>query len=808
MKLGTKLALTILLVVLVAFAINAMVSYRALSQVALEQTTEHLVRQLNHLDEHMTQTRESGQKAVQMFANSNVVNKYLGHQDTNKRYQTFYRPMMEFFQGYQRQYPDIAEIRLILPNGYEDARSLVEYQKNQTENESSNHWFREIIQLSRPLHHQIIFHQDYQEWVLLVSSPVYNAFSKNPVAYFVVTMRLNFLKQVKDKLKEKDTYLVVSTLIGEQILGGQLPFKIAESPEYVTSLEAPYGDMKKVSTESGNTYYTAHADLDMVQVNLYVSDQHRKDIISSMAYNTIMLTFVEVSVLLIFIYWLLRRGLVYPLHQLHMATLKIAEGKYDFPTGFLPSGDLRQVAKSFKLMSSKLKHAQERLKNMAYYDELTGLYNRHMFNRLMEHCVAEAEVTGKQLALLFLDLDGFKEINDSLGHRVGDKVLITLADRLKRCVKEGAPSYGSMIDKMGNGVCRLGGDEFTMVLMTPEPEVSAEKFSELLLSTISETLIIDEHQFHLTGSVGVAIYPQHGRDVSMLLRHADTAMYAAKGAGKNAIRFYQPEMTEKAQKRHKLTNDLKSAVTNQEFYLQYQPQFSARDKSLVGVEALIRWKHPVDGFVSPAEFIPLAEESHIICDIGRWVIHESIRQFAQWRDQGLDVQRMAINISPVQFRRSDLVAQITEAIVEYQVPAKHVELEITESALMSDVDNTLTLLSDLQAMGCRLSLDDFGTGYSSFSMLKDLPVNQLKIDQHFVRNVSRSVADQQIISAMIVIAKILQLETVAEGVETSTEFGHLSGMGCDIIQGYYLGKPMHPDELSALIQSVSEPNDY
>ncbi len=441
------------------------------------------------------------------------------------------------------------------------------------------------------------------------------------------------------------------------------------------------------------------------------------------------------------------------------------------------------------------KRAEERVHRLAYFDTLTGLPNRQLFQQQLSHAIERAQARETKVAALYVDLDNFKRINDTLGHNFGDVVLQTIADRLDRCIRNDDCVIRPDSDDADLRLARLGGDEFVAILQdlecTEDAVVVAERIRVELMRPVEHL----GHEFVVTSSIGVSVYPDDGEDLDTLLRNADVAMYQAKNAGRNSVRFYSGTMSLVSLERLELENSLRYALQRDELELHYQPKIDLATGRVSGFEALLRWQHPERGDVPPATFIPLAEECGLITALGEWLLARACSQARDWRDRFGGHPSIAVNISSQQFFHSDVAEVVLKAIFDMGLEASALQLELTETILMHDVQQTVQTLNRLKNAGVTLAMDDFGTGYSSLSYLKRLPLDILKIDRSFVSELENNSDDAAICAAIIAMAHSLDLVVVAEGVETQQQLEYLRAQGCDEIQGFVISKPLTPAEL-------------
>jgi diguanylate cyclase (GGDEF)-like protein len=423
---------------------------------------------------------------------------------------------------------------------------------------------------------------------------------------------------------------------------------------------------------------------------------------------------------------------------------------------------------------------------LADRDALTGLANRKALRERLQERLAAAARTGAATAVLYVDLDRFKAVNDTLGHPIGDALLRKVAERFKSALRG------------GDVVARIGGDEFAVIQSDAPQPAAATALATRLVDLIGRAYAIEGHMLHIGASVGVAIAPGDGYEPDVLLKNADLALYRAKGEGRGCYRFFEPGMDERMQARRSMEIDLRRALALKQLELVYQPQFDLASNAIVGFEALIRWHHPTRGVVSPDDFIPLAEEIGVITAIGEWVLRAACKQAATW-PASLSI---AVNLSPAQFRGGKLLETVTSALAQAHLPAERLELEITEGALLDNTDAVLSLLNGLRELGVAVSMDDFGTGYSSLAYLQKFPFDKIKIDQCFVRGIDVHSDRRAILRAVISLASTLGMKTIAEGVETDAELACIRTEGCDEVQGYLTGRPMLAEAATALIEST------
>jgi diguanylate cyclase (GGDEF)-like protein len=445
-------------------------------------------------------------------------------------------------------------------------------------------------------------------------------------------------------------------------------------------------------------------------------------------------------------------------------------------------------------LTEQVQDVKDNLEHLVHHDVLTDLPNRTLLQDRLGQAIELARRQGRRLAVMSMDLDQFKHINDSLGHAVGDQLLQSVARRLVGSVRQ------------SDTVSRQGGDEFVLLLPYIERAEDAMLSAQKVLAALAPPHHIDGHELHISASIGISIYPEDGQDAETLIKNADSAMYHAKENGRDNYKFFEQSMNVRAVERQFIEASLRHALERQEFVLHYQPKINLLSGAIVGVEALIRWQHPQRGWVLPAQFVPIAEDCGLILPIGRWVLREACRQARAWQDAGLPPITIAANTSALEFRARDFLENVRMTLEESRLEPRYLELELTESVLMRDAEATGSLLRALAGLGIKLAVDDFGTGYSSLSYLRQFPIDTLKIDQSFVSRMSHNPDDAAIVSAVISMAKALRLHVIAEGVETAEQLAFLLAQHCDEGQGYFFGRPMAAEALAVLLQTGVSPS--
>ncbi len=474
--------------------------------------------------------------------------------------------------------------------------------------------------------------------------------------------------------------------------------------------------------------------------------------------------------------------------DISLSVLKDDNGLIDGYIGYIQ--DISKQKETQKLLAEQTR----KLRHQAHHDTLTNLPNRTLFQDRLTQCIIHAKRNKQKFSLLFIDLDQFKKINDTLGHDIGDKVLIQTAKRLKKVLRE------------EDTLSRLGGDEFTVILRDIASIQDASTVAQKIIDALNSPICIDAHDLHVTSSIGISIYPDDATTESNLIKYADIAMYKAKDEGRNNFQFYSPEMTAVAFERVVMESSLRTAIKEEQFVVYYQPQINPKTDIIVGMEALVRWKHPHLGIVSPQKFIPIAEESNLIIGIDKLVMKQAFEQFVKWYKMGLNPGRLSLNLAIKQLEKEDFLSTLFYTMAEMHFKTTWLELEITEGQVMQNPEASIEKLNKIHEMGIEIAIDDFGTGYSSLSYLKKLPLDKLKIDQSFVKDIPDDEDDAAITKAIIALGKSLNLTLIAEGVEDALQRDFIVKNGCDLIQGYFYHRPLPAEEIETLLSTqISHP---
>lgn len=836
MKLQQKLFLAI-----VPALVAAMLSLASMVYAQLRQTSEtELIHQIDLLENQiLNQTNavvDTAMANARLFANSNLIERYVRNTDEAERYELMQPALLRQFFSYRQSFPSYNEIQLLLPDGYEDTRLADMSKANFTDEEATSEFFESMRTTLDE--HYVAFVTDlddgsevFKVGYRMIFDNINESWSENSSSlfgYLVVTVDVDSIESfIKQQRIGESGYLfltdghgrVVShpstSIIGSSVDGFKdLISFIGEENNTSTKRDMSSNDTQLYKTKGHNVNLTHAIKL---HDNLFLISSLPESELVSLSRELAMSTAIITAILTVFItffLWLIMRALILrPMAALQRTAVAIGNGNFDVTCELTNkrTDEIGELESAFFNMNTKLSASMQELQQshaqieqLAYIDSLTKLPNRRSISNALQTAIGDSCRHGSSLAVMFLDLDEFKRINDLLGHETGDELLQEVAARLLCCVAGCEKRWATASREHSirrYHVARLGGDEFVILALDLPDTSHATKIAAQVIDSLSEPVTLGNQQFSIGCSIGIALYPQHAQDVEGLFKCSDMAMYDVKRKSKNSYRLYDDEIRIQAQAMVRVESDLHLAIERNEFFLVYQPQVCTKTLRTIGAEALIRWQHPDRGLVSPDAFIAVSEATGLIGPIGEWVIDRACQQWRLWKDENLQPPRISVNISPRQFSLYNIVEVVQNALEASQVPAQYLEIEITESCMMEATDEVINALQALRSSGVRVAMDDFGTGYSSLSALTTLPIDTLKIDRSFVTDVSNNTENAYVISAVLRLASDLGLETVAEGVETEQEKMFLIDNGCDILQGYLLSKPLPVREASLWLKN-------
>jgi diguanylate cyclase len=811
LRLQSKIIAVLVPLVVVPLLTMGWISYRQLQETTEHQTLVEMRAKLEQLRQQLDDEVDHAVADVRLFANAALLRQYLLSGDENERYTLLQSPLLRQFAGYHEAHPQYYEIRVLAPDGEEDARYARPGLGNARENEARMPYFR-ALRKSKGVYKSFFHNPDNGEVSLLVGRPIgLRGIEQDPIAapevlrgYLAVTVDIGRVEPlIKASRIGQTGWMFLTDERGKVLFHGKDGEKGKVVPE---ALFAPLRQLAQAGDAA--SAYSARDLLYLgmpVQKQLYLfaalpqaeltgASRRLGVIVAAITFGAILLTVVSLLAYL-------KYALVRPVQALARTAREIGAGILVHRLPVHTRDELGELASAFQDMSTNLAASNERVHFLAYHDTLTHLPNRLMFNEYLARAFAFAKRSGQRLALLFLDVDNFKRINDTLGHQTGDRLLEQVAKRLSSCLRTEDCLSRSDGETGEDTVARLGGDEFTFILPNIKHPHVAASVAARIQTELAKPFRIDQHEVFVTSSIGISIYPEDAQDAQTLVSNADVAMFHAKKRGKNNYQYYARSMNIAAFEKLTLEGELRKAIERDEFVLYYQPLFDCRTERILGVEALVRWQHPERGLVPPDQFIPLAEESGLIVPLGEWVLRTACTQMKTWHDQGLDPICVSVNLSSVQFRNQRVDQQLAQILRETQLAPQHLVLEITESALMQAEEEVADMLVAAKALGVRISLDDFGTGYSSLSYLRRFPIDNIKIDRSFVQDIISNQSNAAITKAIIALAHGLGLSVTAEGVEHQDEFEFLRRHECDKIQGYLLSRPLPAVDIVRLLMA-------
>ncbi|OUS28884.1 hypothetical protein A9Q99_10930 [Gammaproteobacteria bacterium 45_16_T64] len=805
MKLKTKLLSILIPLILLPTLGIGVIAYEYLQHTALQSARSQIQGLTKQLDLTINNHIDSTNSSLDLLSKNHLVQEYFTT-DEDSRYYILQRPLTRFLKEHQSTYPEQYEIRILLPDGYEDIRISNQAYRNNTDNEADSPFFKKLVRTDSNTSHQLYINQDNRSSSLLFSKAIIlqdkaaDSISKQATfrGFLAVTIGPKFITTLLSSLPaELSADVIVTNANNIVYLSTNSALPTQDIVKNVS--RQPMGDDNIVPVSlHGVNYLVGRKNIsETIKIFTVVNTASLFDSANRLSRSVIIISAIMIVLSAIILYSVISRMIITPLHALNKAAHAISRGQLDILHPITKRDEIGDLFRSFSTMSRNLKTSTEQIEELAYFDNLTGLPNKVTFFETIGRLIQRSDQNKSKLSVIFFDLDNFKNINDGLGHQMGDLLLMQVGARIKDCLRDTdlISNLNEVSSLEGTHlISRMGGDEFALIISDLTHKDEAGKVAIRILTQLALPFLLDNHEIYIGASIGLAIYPDNGKTPETLLKHADIAMYEAKSKGKNNFQFFEDAMTDILNRRLKLEAAIRNAIEKDEFTLQYQPKVSLSDPTRVEFEALIRWTTPTHGFVSPADFIPIAEESGLIIQIGDWVLNEACRQTKEWVRAGHHNIRVSVNFSPVQINYGNPTSSVKAALEKHKLDPKRLELEITESGLMQNERVAIAYLNSLKELGLSIALDDFGTGYSSLAYLQRFPIDTLKIDRAFIQDMENNEDSQHVLDTIIFLADKLQLETVAEGVETASQLELIQGKGCKIVQGYYFSKPLPASE--------------
>lgn len=812
MRLKTKIISLVLLLVVAPILSLGIISYNYLRDSESEKIIRQIQSSLEHIERSYNTRKQIAEANTDLFSQHSIVLQYALTESEEIRYDLLYNSLMVQFARFHKAFPDYHKIRFILPDGTEDA---VWSSSAIGDDDSDIPFFDTIAAADRDTLSGIYKNDDtqrislYTSKRLTLSDPTIDPYGKNPKLRGYLTLSSSLAS-----LSEQ----IYATKIGKtgQLVIADNEGKILVQPQQKKNATAARLNQIPVSAiktkKSGDRFTSSVIKLrgqDILVNGLTLSDQfhllallpEQELIMDSrkVADFAFLIMVVAIVIAVSLSIWVLHKIIINPIQVVHDATHRLAKGELSDKIPVSSTDEVGELARAFEKMAQSLKQSNEQISRLAYHDSLTGLPNRRMFQEFLIKKLADAKRHNRTLAVLFLDLDDFKRVNDILGHQAGDQLLQEFAKRLASCIR--AEDYLAQAgtheaSDQNNVVARLGGDEFIILLNNLQRDHNAAIVADRILQSLKDPFTVLSNELHMNTSIGITVYPDDAQDEDTLIKNADIAMYHAKNRGKMNYQFFSDAMNQNIQNRFSMETRLRKALQQEEFVLHYQPQIDMVSGRICGIEALIRWNDPDEGMISPDRFIHLAEESGLIIPITEWVIDTACRQNLQWQNQGLPQIPVSVNVSGVQLSRKEAAKHIIATAQATGLPLEWLMVEITESVFLEYQADSIQNLIQLRQADIAIALDDFGTGHSAISYLKQFPIQILKVDRSFINKINNNKADATIIASIIAMAHAMGLKVVAEGVESQQQYLLLRGLECDYVQGYYLSKPLPAPKLS------------
>jgi diguanylate cyclase (GGDEF)-like protein len=796
------------------------VGYEELRETSSQKTLREMAVLVDQLSQSMQEVMSTAQANVKLFSNSNLLQKYVLTADEWERYSLLQPTLLRLFASYQRAYPSYYEIRVLRTDGTEDAIASTRPRTGSADGGTAPPYWPALDHSPADLYTTFVREPSDGHVSLVIAKrlklrdPSVDPILAKPIlrGYLVIHVDLSFVEQqVRQHRIAESGWMFLTDDTGRLMfqpphshLRARLPPQLFDALRTAVAR----GEAVRMSYEGRPTFFQGtrlHPNLylfaDLPERELFAASRQLGKAVAAITAVTILVTVVLIVAFL-------KRLMVAPIQRLGRAAVEIGRGNLSVPIDPSGSDEIAGLAASLQDMANSLQRSSDQIRFLAFHDSLTGLPNRLMFREYVSHAIEHAKRAGRALALLFLDVDNFKRVNDTLGHRFGDELLKELARHLTDCLRRGDAVARVEPDGPTDMVARLGGDEFLILLKDLSAPHAAGEVARRILALLSQPLAVGEHTLHVTASIGITLYPTDGEDVDALIRNADVAMYEAKAQGKNSYQYYSHSMNTAAVHRLAMEDRLRKAVEEQHMFLQYQPQVDLHTDRIAGLEALLRWNDPELGTVVPEDFLPLAEETGLVSSLTEWLLREACRHGKQWLDAGLGPHYVSVNISGVYINRSDLAALVLEVLTETGLDPTRLEIEIRETSAIAMQDRTVRMLQSIKGLGARICLGDFGAGPSSLTWLRRFPIDRLKLGSTLVTSLPDDQEDAAMVRTIVAMARGLGLTVAAPGVETPPQLDFVRRAGCDLAQGSLFGPAVSPDQVPSLLRGESMPAGY
>jgi len=808
MKLKTKLLSILIPLILIPILGIGITAYGYLQHTALKSARSQMSSLAKQLDITVKTHIENTQDSLIFLSKNRLIQEYItSSEDT--RYYLLQKPLTRFLKEHQATYPDQYEIRILLPDGYEELRVTNQEYRNHTDDESKTPFFQDLTTEKTDIQHLLYMNEDNLSSALLFSKALVlnnkitdaHGVKATLRGFLSVTIKPNFITKLLTVLpSDFPVDLIVTNQSNTVYLTTNASLPTQDIVKETFDFSDNNTEISPIKLEKEQYLISSQDISENIRIFIIVNTNALFGVANKLSQTVVILSILVVLISSIILYTVITKTIINPLKTLNEAANNISQGRLEHIESNTNNDEIGDLFRAFAEMSHNLKISTEQIEELAYFDNLTGLPNKVTFFETIGRLIERSEKNHRKLAVIFFDLDNFKNINDGLGHQMGDLLLMHVGTRIKDCLRDSdlISNLSEVYSLQGSHlISRMGGDEFALILSDLSQKEEAKRIAVRILTELARPFLLDSHEIYIGASIGVALYPENGESPETLLKHADIAMYEAKSKGKNNFQFFEEAMTDTLNKRLTLEAAIRVAIEKNEFTLHYQPKVSLEDSSRIEFEALIRWITPSRGFVSPADFIPIAEESGLILQIGDWVLDEACRQTKQWINEGHTNIQVSVNFSPVQINYGNPINSVKTALNKHQLKPQYIELEITESGLMQNERVAIAYLNSLKELGVSIALDDFGTGYSSLAYLQRFPIDTLKIDRAFINDVEHNIDAQHVLDTILFLAEKLNLKTVAEGVETESQLALIKDKGCKIIQGYYFSKPLPANEAMA-----------